>query len=261
MTVGASTANLYPMQTEDALKILLEAGFRTIEVFINTESEAMAEFARELKKRADDYGACIRSLHSYNSSSEAFLLFSNYQRRLDDGLKQFDRVFHSAQVMGASYVIIHGDRPGSPLSVRESVLRFEKIYDLGKTRGVTLLQENVVNHRSGDLSYIKEMRQILGEKAQFVFDLKQSVRCGIDPLQIISVMGDGLRHIHISDNNNLCDCIVPGKGSMDYKRLIRKLKENNFDGDLIIELYRSNFKKIEEIVEGFRFLNKIIKTV
>lgn len=38
--IGASTANLYPMETERALDRLLQLGFRELEVFLNTESEA-----------------------------------------------------------------------------------------------------------------------------------------------------------------------------------------------------------------------------
>ena len=37
--IGASTANLYPEVTEESLQQLLKAGFRRIEVFLNTESE------------------------------------------------------------------------------------------------------------------------------------------------------------------------------------------------------------------------------
>ena len=37
--IGASTANFYPDLTENALDTLLDLGFRTLEVFINTESE------------------------------------------------------------------------------------------------------------------------------------------------------------------------------------------------------------------------------
>lgn len=261
MTVGVSTANLYPMRTEEAFKALLDAGFRTVEVFINTESEATAEFAEEIREMAEAYGAHIPSVHSYNSSSEAFLLFSNYQRRLEDGLKRLDQVFCAAQIMGASYVIMHGDRPGGPLSFKESVLRYEKLYDLGQKRGVTLLQENVVHYRSAELGYISEMRRLLKDKAQFVFDLKQSVRCGLEPGEVISAMGSGLRHVHISDNDFAHDCLVPGRGCVDYKRMFGTLKEIGFDGSLIIELYRNNFKNISDLIEGYDFLSGLIETL
>ena len=46
MVIGASTANLYPMLTEEALDTLLALGFRNLEVFVNTESEIVPAFFR-----------------------------------------------------------------------------------------------------------------------------------------------------------------------------------------------------------------------
>ncbi|MDD2417817.1 MAG: sugar phosphate isomerase/epimerase [Oscillospiraceae bacterium] len=259
MNVGASTSNLYPMNTEDALDELLKAGFRTVEVFLNTESETKPEFATDLRKRADKYRARIVSVHSYNSISEAFLFFSNYQRRLEDGLREIEHVFKAAFLMGASYVILHGDRPKTPLSDDESVKRYEMLYDLAKENGITLLLENVAKNRSGDLNYIDNMRRLIGDKAQFTFDLKQSIRCGFKPSQVISAMSGAIRHVHISDCNPQHDCLVPGKGMIDYKELLTCLKENGFNGDIILELYRNNFRDVSDLIKGCRLLEDVIK--
>lgn len=112
MYVGASTANFYPMITEDSLDLLLKLGFRDIEVFINTQSEAKPDFIARLRERADNGGARIRSLHPYLSGTEPYLIFSAYERRFQDGLRLYDEIFRAAMQLGASYVIMHGDRPG-----------------------------------------------------------------------------------------------------------------------------------------------------
>lgn len=259
MTIGVSTSNLYPMKTEDALDMLLEAGFRTIEVFINTESEATIGFARKLKKRADRYGANIVSLHSHNSVSESYLYFTDYPRRYEDGLKKLELVFKSAKEMGAPYVIIHGDKPTGPLPDTQSVLRYGELFELGRKNGVTLLQENVANYRSADLAYLREMKSRLKDKAQFVFDIKQSRRCGLEPLQVISVMGEGIRHVHISDNDDCRDCILPGRGKTDFTRIFESLAAYGFNGDIIIELYRKGFKDVSELIKACGYLMDLIK--
>ncbi|MDD2361780.1 MAG: sugar phosphate isomerase/epimerase [Oscillospiraceae bacterium] len=259
MNIGASTSNLYPMNTEDALDELLKAGFRTVEVFLNTESEATPEFASNLRKRADEYRAHIVSVHSYNSISESFLFFSNYQRRLKDGLIKIEEVYKAAFIMGASYVILHGDKPSAPLSDNDSAKRYEMLYDLGKENGITVLLENVVNHRSGNLSYITNMRRLIGDKAKFVFDLKQCIRCSLKPSDVITAMSGGIRHVHISDCNRQHECLIPGKGIVDYKQLITCLKENGFDGDIILELYRNNFSDVSDLVMGCHALKDAIK--
>lgn len=258
MNIGASTANLYPMLTEDSLDQLLEAGFRHIEVFINSVSETEHDFVKELRRRADASGARIVALHPYTSGYEPYLLFSDYQRRFEDGLKQYAHIFEAAAELGASYVVMHGDRLEGVLSAEASARRYERLYDLGQTMGVTLLQENVVRFRASSIDYIKAMRRILGEKAQFVFDSKQCARCGLDPADVIAAMGEGLKHVHISDRNEQKDCLIPGSGNVDFKNLLRTMQAYGFNGDWILELYRVNFFDISGLINGSNFLKKVL---
>ena len=109
--IGASTANLYPLETERALDCLLELGFRELEVFLNTESEAEETFIRRLRARADEAGAVIRSVHPYLSGTEPYLLFSAYHRRYEDGLKNYRlAVFRHAGVLFGQPAGESGDR-------------------------------------------------------------------------------------------------------------------------------------------------------
>ncbi len=57
MKTGISTACLYPMETEQALALLLSLGYRRFEVFLNAFEELEKPFLRELKRRAEEYGA------------------------------------------------------------------------------------------------------------------------------------------------------------------------------------------------------------
>lgn len=260
MKIGASTSNLYPLPTEKALGVLLSLGFRTLEVFVNTESEANPSFAGELRRRAEAGDGQILSLHSYTSGTDPYLLFSAYRRRFEDGKEHYRRLFETASLTGARYVILHGDRQEGILPEEEVFSRFEELYDLGREQGVLLLQENVVRFRSADVGYIRRMREALGEKANFVFDIKQCARCGLEPSVVIEAMGTGLRHVHISDQAAGKDCLVPGRGTDDYVALLRRMKAAGFSGDWIMELYRENFQELEELTEGRLFLEKTIKS-
>ena len=64
--IGASTANLYPLETERALDCLLELGFRELEVFLNTESEAEETFIRRLRAPVPSSARCIRTFPGQN---------------------------------------------------------------------------------------------------------------------------------------------------------------------------------------------------
>ncbi len=256
--IGASTANLYPLETERALDCLLELGFRELEVFLNTESEAEETFIRRLRARADEAGAVIRSVHPYLSGTEPYLLFSAYHRRYEDGLKNYRRLFRAAQLLGASYVVMHGDKREGVLPVEESIACFEGVYDLGRTYGVTLLQENVVRFRAGDPAYVAAMRRQLGDKAGFVFDIKQCLRSGHTPDAMLDAMGDALVHVHISDHDTTHDCLMPGAGTMAYGPLFARLLHQQFSGSVMLELYRSNYEAETELISGRKYLETVL---
>ena len=84
-----------------------------------------------------------------------------------------------------------------------------------------------------------------------------SRRCGLSAFEVISAMAGGIRHVHISDSNKSSDCIVPGRGELDYKLIFNKLMETGFDGDVIIELYRNNYNDISDLVKGCIFLQNL----
>ena len=254
--IGASTANFYPELTENALEALLACGFRTLEVFINTESELNSEFIRDLRRKAVAAGARIVSLHPYSAGNEPFLLYSAYRRRFEDGKTLYNRFFEAAAELGASIVVMHGDRLDSPLSVEESLSRYEELYDCGMQYGVRLAQENVVRFRSSDNAYLRAMRDRLDSKAHFVLDLKQAFRCGHALKDVMDAMEGHIVHVHVSDHNAQQDCMPPGLGNTDFKRISSHLEEQHFQGAWIVELYRNNFQCAQDLTECRYFLEK-----
>lgn len=260
MRIGASTANLYPAPTEAALDALLTMGFRVIEVFLNTPSEATPAFARDLRAKADAAGARIVSVHPYLSLAEPYCLFSHYERRFADYLEEYRRLFAAAAEMGARYLVLHGDRAvNPPLTPEEFAARYAALYDAGQANGVTLLQENVVNFRAQSPAFVRQMRALLGERAQFVLDLKQCRRAGVAAADMIDAMGSSLRHLHLSDATAARDCLMPGAGEVDFAALFDRLRAAHFDGDGVLELYRHNFGEQAELWQGYATLTALQK--
>ena len=81
MKTGVSTACLYPLEPERSLDLLLQLGYRRFEVFPNCMEELSPAYLRDLKSRADAYGAEFVSLHPFTSAMESSLLFGDYPRR------------------------------------------------------------------------------------------------------------------------------------------------------------------------------------
>lgn len=105
MRAGVSTSCLFPMLIEEALDHLLSMGIRTVEVFLNTESERVPAFARLLREKADAAGAQIVSVHPYSSEYEGIRFFTKYPRRYLDSIEDYRRYFEFCNIVGAKILV------------------------------------------------------------------------------------------------------------------------------------------------------------
>ncbi|MGX8699809.1 sugar phosphate isomerase/epimerase family protein [Caproiciproducens sp.] len=260
MRSGISTACLYPMELEQALPALIALDFHLFEVFINTISELRPKYIKELKRMADDSGSIVKSVHPFTSGFESFLLFSDYQRRSDDGLEFYKRYFHAANLLGAEILVLHGQRNDkrSRITEQEYFEHYARLYALGKTFGVTVAQENVNLFRSNEPGFLLRMREYLNEDCAFVLDVKQAVRGGEDPFRVCAAMGERLVHVHINDNKPGEDCLLPGSGTMDFDALKQLMRKSGYNGDLVIEVYRRNFGKLDELTGAKKVVDGLI---
>lgn len=258
MKTGISTACFYPLETETALQTVLELGFKNIEIFINSPCELSPDFILTLKSMADSYDAKIISIHPFTSGFENLLLFSNYPRRTEDGIKFYQQYANAAQLLGAKYITLHGTRNFQLLSDEQYYERYHMINQRLKAYGVVLAQENVNAYRSQSVEFIANMRKYLGDDVYFVFDVKQAVRAGYDPYDMIKAMGDRIVNVHINDNSQGSDCLLPGYGTMDYAKMVSLLDSLGYDGTYLIEVYRRNFKDNQDIAKSHQFLKQYI---
>ena len=101
MRVGISTACFYPQPLEEILPVLAGLGVHAIEIFFNTESEFQPRFYEQIGMQARSCGLDVVSVHPYTSLMEGMLLFSDYKRRTEDGMMQYQRYFECAAALGA----------------------------------------------------------------------------------------------------------------------------------------------------------------
>ena len=260
MNIGISTACLYPMETEKALELLINNHVSLFEIFFNTISEIQPDFIKNLKNIVTSSGGRVKSVHPFTSGYEPYLLFTNYERRYKDTLEFYKNYFNAAGELGAEIVVIHGDRKTSEtggISNKEYFDKFGELSEIGKSFGITLAQENVNAFRSHSPKFLREMKEYLGDRAKFVLDIKQGVRSGHDPLEVCDAMGDGVVHLHINDNNNGSDCLLPGYGETSYEQLFNVMKKHHYSGDAVIEVYRSSYGDIHELVQSYDYLKGI----
>ncbi len=258
MKLGVSTASYYPLETELALEQIGKSGIKNTEVFFNCQSELKNSFVDILLDFKEKYEINITSVHPTMSLAESFMIFSAYDRRFYEAIEQYRRYSEIAACLGAKYIIMHGGKPNGILSDEEYCERYMKLKEATLKNGVTVLQENVVNFRTGDIEFMRSMTDILGNDAEFCIDIKQAVRSGLEPIEFTREFITNTRHFHISDHSLASDCQLPLNGNFDFNAFFNLLKENKYNGSMIIEVYSNAYKSYSEITEAYNKLAKIM---
>lgn len=256
MPIGVSTACLYPLETEKALRALGENGVQTTEIFLNSWSELSPAFCDTLIHIRDTYRMQVVSVHPFTSGIESYMLFSAYLRRFEDCRDIYRRYFETAARLGARYVVLHGDRVGNDLPVEEYCRRFLLLDEDAGRQGVRLLQENVNKYRAAQPDFIRTLRRLSDDRIGFVLDVKQAVRAGHDPYAVLAAMGDCIYHVHISDHNEKDDCLLPGRGRFDFTRFFSALTDRDHVENYMIEVYRSAFSDPGELKKAADWLDE-----
>ncbi len=257
MSIGISSACLYPKETEEAFLFLAENGVKKTEIFFNGLSELKDGFIDELIDIKEKYGVEITAIHPYASFAEPFLIFSEYYRRFVESQKIYSHYFDIAKALGAKIISLHGDKPTSKLPIEEYCSRYLELSLLAKEKGVMLNQENVANFRSRDIEFISEMSEILGDNVSFTLDIKQCIRSGVNPLDMAKTMGKKITHLHISDHSYSSDCLLPLKGGFNFSGFFDYMKTLEYTGNYMIEVYNNSYKDPKEIIESYKSLLKI----
>ncbi len=253
---GISTATLYPMLTEDALLTLAKNNVNCVEIFANSHSEIETQFVKGLKKIIDEYRITVSSIHPYTCGIEPMMFFTQYQRRFLDILDYYKKYFEMMNILGANIFVFHGNKPQNIFPDEQYFEIYKALYDLGKSYGITVAQENVARCSCGNLDFATKMSNALGDDVRFVLDTKQCIRSGYTAYDFIDKIGEKIAHIHISDYNDKSDCMLVGKGNLNVDKFIKELKNSSFTGSIILELYSNGYKNINEVIENWTFLKQ-----
>ncbi len=258
MKTAMSSACFYQLETENAIAECGKIGFKTIEIFVNSDSEMRTPLFGEIKNTVDFYGLDVCTVHPYTSFAETFCLFGTYKRRFQDTVEYYKSYYDFAARLGAKNLVLHGCLDKAEIEDEDYFERYAILAQVGEAFGVKLSQENVVNHKSQSIDFMKKLNDYIGEDFSMILDIKQCRRAGENPNEFVKLFGNKISHIHISDYNNACDCLPPFEGEFNFSQLITNLKSCGFNGEYIIELYRRNFINGEQIKLAAEKLDKIM---
>lgn len=260
LEIGISTAIFYPeLLTEDAVKKLAEKGFRVMEVFANSFFEFREEYGYELKELAEKEKVKINSVHTVSSAFEPYL-FDAYERRREDFFRIYQDFVRFGEILGAKAYTFHGliRHPHRNMTFSDVVYMYERmVYEAG-VHGIALAQENVSWCLSGDLEFLKRLKDAVKEPLKFTLDVKQAVKAGKSPYDYLDIYGEDLMNLHLNDHDRESTCLLPGKGTFDFQTLFHRVEALGYKGPGIIEVYKENYESLEELSESRKYLERII---
>ncbi|MBP3761075.1 MAG: sugar phosphate isomerase/epimerase [Ruminococcus sp.] len=257
MNAGVSTACLYPMPVEESLYQLAVNGVSCVEIFVNTHSELERKFACNLADMLRRFDMRCASVHPFTCEIEPLMFFSEYERRMNDILEYYRLFFSFMNTVGADIFVFHGAKGAVPKELYCE--RYSKLYNLGQEYGIQVAVENVSRCRSSSSAFIRDISKMLGNNFAFVLDTKQAIRSGETPFSFIEAAGKSLKHIHISDSGEMGDCLPIGKGSFRFRQFFDKVNSVNPNTNIILELYRNNFRGISDLISGYNILTNMTK--
>lgn len=265
MIFGMSTACFFPkIYNEDAIDVMGKMGIANIEIFFSCMSEYKTDFVKELKKRAGFWGINVNSVHAFTLQFEP-QLFSKHERARLEALDIYKQVVAAAAVLGADSYVFHG--PANVKRVQSLVLNYEAIaettqplIDITEDAGIKLSWENVHWCWYATPDFPQKLLPLLAsDNLFFTLDLKQAVQSGFDPAEYISGTQGRLSNVHICDvkhDDKLgCVPVLPFHGSIDFHSLKNALRQNNYDGAMILEVYSHNYQSQGDLLHNYNRVN------
>jgi len=261
--IGISTATYFGKAvTEDSLALIRQAGAKICEVFLTTFYEYEPDFAKLLAKRKGTLS--VHSVHTLNSQFEPEL-FNPAKRTFEDALALFRKALYAGKILGAKFYTFHGI---ARIKKREYRFDFQRLGErlselcrIAAEYGIGLCLENVHWAHYSHPGFFSEVRKYCPD-LYTCLDIKQAMQSGADYAKYLGEMGETLRTVHVCDYREDGSLALPGRGSFDFARLFRRLKEGGHaDVPVLLELYSGDYGDFGEVTGALEYLREIEKSV
>lgn len=243
-----------PRDFSEMVAICRDAGFRFVDYTPDFQSADFAEKARRDREILDAAGIVVEQTHAP---------MNRYRAYPDD---QFDtyykNVFEASGIVGAKYVVVHGDEYRvtdryDEAEIQNFAYDFLAPYvDYAKKNGMAVAIENLfedhcfpeVNGRSRFTSTVEELKGLIQRfndpAVGCCWDFGHAA-CSFGTDKMLSAlrdMGSGIYCTHVHDNYYGRDLhVLPFHGEIDWETHMKYLKEIGYQGKFSFEMAYSSY--------------------
>ena len=245
--VATTTAVFQPgYPAEKAIERLAGLGFEALDMALDYwvkqsnspfSDDGYLEWAKRLKKKAEDFGVCYVQSHAPgDASNKEFYL---------------ERSIEITGALGASYMVVHPVytySDGTIINVAENFIKLNAELirpwlEKAQQCGVIILSENLLWGVSSDPAIIAALvQEVDSEWFGWCYDTGHANCFGYSPKMLREcVVSPNTLHIH--DNYGKSDDhLIPGEGTLDWELLIEMLKESGYSGDCVLEAHHQSLE-------------------
>jgi sugar phosphate isomerase/epimerase len=226
--VALSSASVYPLAVHDAFAVAADLGYDGVEVMVTNNHDSQNPDA--LKTLRERYQQPIVAIHA-----PTLLLTQQVWG------KAWNKIMMSAAMaaeLEATTVVVHppfrwqsGYAENFASGIREIMQDF----------GVTIAVENMypwkVRGREAK-AYLPHWDPRPFEYENITWDFSHAASAGVDSYEEIRLIGDRLRHVHLTDGlgGSWDDHLVPGHGHQRCAESLQHLAESGWDGMVVAEV-------------------------
>ena len=259
MEAAVSTACLYPKALEESLYDLAVNGAGAVCIAVNTRSELKKSFAHGAANLLRRFDMKCSAVSGFSAETEQMMLFSDYERRVSDILEYYKLYFNFMAAVDSRAFIFDGPRAGC--SKELFCERYLKMRNIAREFGVVPALRNVNHWQSGSTRFIREVSAELGGEFSFVLDTRQAVRSKETPFSFLEAGGNAVVSVLISDSGEMGDSLPIGRGRFRFRDFFSKLDTFSPDASVILDLSRSSFKGISELLADYNKLYNMISSL
>lgn len=108
--------------------------------------------------------------------------------------------------------------------------------------------------------FLEFMEEIKSNSVGLNFDIGHFFCVGEDPVQLVYELADYIGHFHLADiaQNRIHNHLIPGKGAIDFKRVIKAISDIGYNEFITVELYPYQQDPIRAAREAYDYLIDIM---
>jgi sugar phosphate isomerase/epimerase len=258
---------------EDSIREIAKVRYSGVEILCDIPHAYPPVFRdkqiRSLKKTLASFNMQISNLNAFTLYAIGDVYHPSW---IEDSRER--RIEHTidciklAKKIGAKHL---STEPGGPVPPQSAdVNQLEKMFLDGLTRVAKMAEEEeikvLIEPEPGLLienskQFKKFITKVINSKhIRLNFDIGHFYCVNEDPATLVYELSDYIEHFHLADiaNTRMHNHLIPGKGSIDFRRVFDAMDDIGYHGFVTVELYPYQDNPVQAAKEAYSYLCSII---